>query len=145
MSFVNIANQIYDILVDIKDAPSAYLAEVFNHDPGYTDDSGFPYACVINRGATEEHLDTATNQTLYRFVVRACDVNKDKAQTETTVRSLVDEVLAELRKREHINFGGTVDRVLPFEVTFGWSENTSQVPMRWAEIEVNVLTHFSID
>jgi len=89
-------------------------------------------------------LDTATNQTLYRFSIRVCDVNKDKAQTEETIRSLVDEILAELRKREHINFGGLVDRVLPFEVTFGW-ENSGQTPMRWGEIRVDVLMHYAID
>lgn len=144
MSFINISSEIFDIIETVKDVPSAYLSAVFSYDPGYTDDDGFPYACIIAKGATEEHLDTATNQTLYRFVIRACDVNKDKAQTEVTVRSLVDEILAELRKRAHINFGGTVDRVLPFEVTFGW-DNGTQTPMRWAEIAVDVLMHYSID
>lgn len=144
MSYITIASELLDIITTVKNVPSAYLSEVFWYDPGYTDDSGFPYACIINRGGTEEHLDTATNQTLYRFSIRVCDVNKDKAQTETTIRSLVDEILAELRKRGNLQLGGAVDRVLPFEVTFWW-ENGTQTPMRYAEIQVEVLMHHSID
>lgn len=144
MSYVTIASELLDIITTIKNRPSAYLSEVFWYDPGYTDDSGFPYACVVSRGGTEENLDTATNQALYRFSIRACDVNKDKAQTETTIRSLVDEILAELRKRANIQFGGAVDRVLPFEVSYGW-DNGTQTPIRWAEIQIDVLMHHSID
>jgi len=104
MSFVNIADELLDIITTVKDVPSDNLSAVFGYDPGYTDEDGFPYACVISKGSTEEHLDTATNKALYRFIIRACDVNKDKATTEETIRSLADEILAELRKRAHINF-----------------------------------------
>jgi len=38
MSFITITNELFDILEDIKDAPSDYLSAVFNHDPGYTDE-----------------------------------------------------------------------------------------------------------
>lgn len=105
MTFINIASELKDIIDTVKSGSGAsYLSETFSYDPGYTDDSGFPYACVINRGASESHLDTATNKTLYRFVIRACDVNKDKAQLETTLRTLCDLILAELRKRANITF-----------------------------------------
>lgn len=101
MSYKIIADELLSIITTVK-STSPYLSEVFGYDPGYTDDSGFPFACVVNRGGTEEHLDTATNQALYRFSIRVCDVNKDKAQTEETIRSLVDEIMTELRKRAHI-------------------------------------------
>lgn len=143
MSYKIIADELLSIITTVK-STSDYLAEVFWYDPGYTDDSGFPFACVVNRGGTEEHLDTATNQALYRFSIRVCDVNKDKAQTEETIRSLVDEIMTELRKRAHIQLWGLVDRVLPFEVSFSW-ENANQTPMRCADIQIDVLAHHSID
>lgn len=87
-------------------------------------------------------MDTVYNQALYRFIIRACDVNKDKAQLETTIRSLADEILAELRKRANLTFDGTVDRVLPFTVTFGW-DNSQQVPLRYVEIGVDVLMNYT--
>lgn len=92
---------------------------------------------------TEESLDTAYNQALYRFTIRAVDVSTDKAQVETTMRGLADDLLAELRKRANLQLGGIVDRVLPFEVTFSW-DNGQQTPTRVLEINIDVLENHSI-
>lgn len=93
----------FDILTTVK-TTSDNLSAVFQYDPGYTDELGFPYACVVTKGVTEEALDTANNQALYRFTIRAVDVSTDKAQVETTMRGLADDLLAELRKRANMTF-----------------------------------------
>ena len=72
------------------------------------------------------------------------NVADDKVATEATMRKLADDILAELRKRANQTLGGTVDRFLPFSLTWGW-ENGSTVPNRYFEIKIEVLKHYSID
>jgi hypothetical protein len=48
MTFINTATKLFAIMTTVK-ASSSYLAEVFPYDPGFTDDSGFPYACLITK------------------------------------------------------------------------------------------------
>ena len=59
------------------------------------------------------------------------------------MRTLADAILAELRKESHETFGGTVDRVNPFILSFGW-ETANQVPSRFFEIEIEVLKDYFI-
>ena len=143
MSFITIAQKLKDILDTVKNASGSALSATFDYDPGYTSSLGFPYACVVNKTAEEEALDTANNQTLYHFVLRVCDVNSTKTQVEQNIRNCADQLLAELRKRENMTFGGTVDKVYPFQVNFFW-DNSQQTPMRVCEITVDVLMHYSI-
>lgn len=122
-------------------ASSSYLSEVFAYDPWFTDDSGFPYACLITKGATEDNLDTAYNQITYTYIIRICDANKDKSTMETTIRAVADDMLAELRKRSNMLLWGVVDRVLPFEVSFGFTNDT---PMRYVDIQIQLLANKAI-
>lgn len=82
------------------------------------DGTSYPYATLSSGDITEEVLDTDLNQTLYRFTIRAVNVAKDKADVEATMRKLADDFLAELRKRENQTLDGTVDRFLPY--TLSW-------------------------
>lgn len=117
MSFDAIGSSIKAVLDTVQAAPGSRLATVYNHnnpDAG----TGYPYATLTPKGSTEESLDTASNQALYSFIIRAIDVNTDKSAMETRMRKLADDILGELRKRAHITFDGTVDRVLPFTVSW---------------------------
>jgi hypothetical protein len=60
---------------------------------------------------------------------------------ESTIRAVADDMLAELRKRSNMLLGGTVDRVLPFDVTFGFTNDT---PMRYVEIQIQLLANKAI-
>jgi len=141
MSFYAIGQNLKTILDTVK-TNSGRLANVYDYDSPDTD-TGYPYATLTPKQAEEESLDTAFNQTLYKFVIRAVDVNKDKAVMEATMRKLADDILGELRKGANQTFGGTVDRVLPFTVSWGW-ENTNQLPSRFFEVSVEVLKDFAI-
>lgn len=141
MSFYAIGQSLKTIL-DTVQTNSGRLANVYDYDSP-DPDTGYPYATLTPKQAEEESLDTAFNQTLYKFVIRAVDVNKDKAVMEATMRKLADDILGELRKGGNQTFGGTVDRVLPFTVSWGW-ENTNQMPSRFFEVSVEVLKDFAI-
>ena len=71
------------------------------------------------------------------------DVNKEKSTMEQNMRKLADDILAELRKKAHTTFDGTVDRVLPFTTKWYW-DNTGKLPMRYFEIEVEVMQNHNI-
>ena len=141
MSFYDIGQQLKNIL-DTVQSGSPRLKAVYDY-PSPDTDTGYPYATITPKDAEETFLDTALNQTSYRFLIRAVDVGSDKAQMESTMRKLADDILGELRKEAHETFGGTVDRVEPFTVSFGW-ESTNQVPSRFFEIQVEVLKHYPI-
>lgn len=142
MSFQAIGASLKTILDTVK-AASTRLQIVYE-TPSPDTDTGYPYATISPASAVEEELDTATNQTLYKFVIRAVDASNSKATMEATMRNLCDEILAELRKGAHQTFGGTVDRVLPFNVSWGW-ETTNTLPSRFFEIEIEVLKNFDIN
>jgi hypothetical protein len=142
MSFYAIGQSLKSVLNTVQSAPSSRLAVVYDYDSPETG-TGYPYATLTPKGAEEESLDTATNQTLYSFVIRCQDVQKDKSTMEATMRRLCDDILAELRKASNITFGGSVDRVLPFTVSWGW-DTANQIPSRFFEIEVQVLRNFQI-
>jgi hypothetical protein len=137
MTFVNIASRLYTIIQNVKNAPWSKLSGVFSYDPSYTDEAGFPYASIINRGATESLGDQCENITLYAFSIRVCDVVNDKTLTENTLRSLCDDILAELRREVNLDLSGTVEKIYPLQVSWGW-DNTSQNPLRFFEISMDV-------
>jgi len=141
MSYVNITSKLFEIMETVRD--DSNLAVVFNYDPWFTDESGFPYSCIVTNTATEESLDSCNNQTLYQFLIRTIDATKSKVITETVLRTICDRFLTELRKRENITLGGVVDRLLPFEVTWWW-DTSNQTPMRYFEISITALCHNSI-
>jgi hypothetical protein len=103
MSFYDIGQQLKSILDTVQAYPTARLANVYDYDIPDTD-TGYPYATITPKDAEEEFLDTALNQTSYRFIIRAVDVGKDKGQMESTMRKLADDILGELRKEAHETF-----------------------------------------
>lgn len=142
MSFYAIGNSLNTILTTVKNATGSRLQEVYNYDAPDTG-TGYPYATIGTPEAEENVLDTATNETVYKFTIRSVDVNKDKANMEQTMRRLADDILTELRKAANQTFGGTVDRVFPFTVKFSWGME-GNVPSRICEIQVEVSKEFTI-
>ena len=142
MTYVSIATKLKAIIDTVRDAGSSKLATTYNYDAPTTDETtGFPYAMISTWPVTEEVLDTRTNKVLYTFVIRACDANTDKADMETNMRGLADDILAELRKRSHLFLDDTVDRILPFQVSWSWGDSQG-VQMRIFEIRIEILSHY---
>lgn len=142
MSYYDISQKLKTILETVRDGAGGRLAAVYDTQVPTT--PGYPYATLSTGEATEESLDTELNSTLYRFTIRAVNVSEDKVATETTMRKLADDLLAELRKRENQTLGGTVDRFLPFSLNWGY-ESGSTVPNRYFEIRLEILKHYPID
>ena len=143
MSVYDIGGKLKAILDIVKNATGSRLAVVYDYDSPDTSDSGYPYATLTPKVVEEDSLDTATNKTLYKFLIRGVHCIKDKSTMEATMRRLCDDILAELRKGAHQTFDGTVDRVLPFHVDWGW-ETANQMPSRFFEITVEVEKLFDI-
>lgn len=142
MSYYAISQKLKTILETVRDGAGGRLAEIY--DTQVPTSPEYPYATISSGDATEDTLDTELNKTLYRFTIRAVNVSEDKVATETTMRKLADDILAELRKRENQTLGGTVDRFLPYTLTWGY-ENGNTVPNRYFEIQLEILQHYSID
>lgn len=81
MSFVSIPQSLLAILNTVKAAPGSVLQEVIDTDLPETV-SGYPYVILTPGETTEESQDTAYNQTLYNFTLRAVDVSTDKVARE---------------------------------------------------------------
>lgn len=141
MSYYDISQSLKNILIAVRDGGGNRLAQVYDTEVPETTD--YAYAVISNGDATEQSLDTSLNQTLYRFTIRCVTVAKDKVSAEATMRRLADDVMAELRKGANSQLGGTVDRFLPFTLSWGW-ENGNTVPNRYFEINIEVLKHYSI-
>lgn len=103
MSFYAIGQSLKSVLDTVQAGGGNRLSVVYDYDAPDTG-TGYPYATLTPKAAEEESLDTSTNQILYSFVIRAQDVQKDKATMEATMRRLCDDILAELRKRANITF-----------------------------------------
>lgn len=72
MSFYDIGQQLKNIL-DTVQSGSPRLKVVYDY-PSPDSDTGYPYATITPKDAEETFLDTALNQTSYRFLIRAVDV-----------------------------------------------------------------------
>lgn len=142
MSFYDIGQELYDVLDTVKTGGTR-LAAIYNYQIASTEVEAFPYAYVAPGPSEEKELDTASNQALYNYTIRATDVYTDKAATEVTMRQLADDILSELRKRVNQNLGGLADRV-HFNTQF-YSDTGNGSPVRYFEISVEVMRNFSID
>lgn len=143
MSYKLVGDALYNILVDIKNSPTSGLVDAFPYDNPDGGSNGYPYAIVTPAPGQEKELDTATNFALYRFIIRATNVSKDKAGMEDNMRTLADDILSELRKRGRQDLGGIADR-MTFDTSWSW-DSTNNTPTRLFEIEVSVERHHSID
>lgn len=139
MWYVNIWNSIASILNWL--IAGTTLTAVYNYD--VKEAMSFPYAVVSAQTWEENILDTASNEIIYWFVIRIIDTNKDIANMETRMRTLVDNVLAELRKKINLTLSWSVIKFLPFTINWGWYD-WPQFPVRVCEIKVSIVETFNI-
>jgi len=96
--FSTISNELYTIINSL--VATTKLASVYNYDVKTYD--SVPCATITPLDTVETVLDTITNQDIVPFRIRIVDKNKDIANMEARMRTLADEVLAELRKKTNI-------------------------------------------
>ena len=80
MSYYSIAEELKDILDTIVSATNSNLAIAYDWDN--QESEKYPFASLITKDATEEFLDTATNQVTYNFSIRVVSINKNKSTLE---------------------------------------------------------------
>lgn len=135
--FSTISNEIYTIINWL--VATTKLAQVFNYDVKTYDK--VPCATITPLEATEIPLDTANNTDTVPFRIRVVDKNKTISSMEARMRTLCDEILAELRKRENITLNWTVCNT-NFSVTWWWLDD--EQPMRTFDIIVTCTVTNSI-
>ena len=135
--FWTISNEIYTIINWL--VASTKLAQVFNYDVKTYDK--VPCATITPLEATEIPLDTANNTDTVPFRIRVVDKNKSIVTMEARMRTLCDDLLAELRKRENITLNWTVCNTT-FSVTWWWLDD--EQPMRTFDIIVTCTVTNSI-
>lgn len=125
--FSTISSELYTIMNSL--VATTKLASVYNYDVKTYD--SVPCATITPLDITETPLDTATNLDTVPFRIRVVDKNKWVADMEARMRTLADDILTELRKRENITLNGSVCN-MNFQVTWGWLDD--EQPMRTFEI-----------
>lgn len=73
----------------------------------------FPCSMVIAKAGAEGIFDTMDNETKMQFVIRTMLLDENNKATYDKMLSVLDAVLAELRKNNHCTLGGLVQK---FEV-----------------------------
>ena len=139
MSYTSIAAKLATILENVKNVGGSKLASYYTYENPQSDST--PFAQIMTGEAEETMLDTTTNEVAYRYKIRFIDINADKADMEATMRTLADQVLAELRKSTNELLGGEAVRFLPFKVTWGW-DTGNQTPSRFFEVEMEAIETF---
>jgi len=125
--FSEISNELYTIINSL--VATTKLASVYNYDVKTY--NSVPCATITPLDIVEIPLDTVTNMDTVPFRIRVVDKNKSVESMEARMRTLADELLAELRKRENITLNWTVCNI-NFGVTWGWLDD--QQPMRTFDI-----------
>ena len=105
------------------------LNNVTNYDlKQYT---GFPCITISPVDWGEVFSDTANNEDNFKMRVRVVDQNKSIATMEPRIRLLVDQIIAELRKKDNAELWNTI---CSFTMTFVWGWLDDQFPTRICDI-----------
>lgn len=131
MNYTDIWTKIYNIV-----NANTLLAAAYNYDKKTLDE--FPVACISASTNIETILDTATNQGIYSFIVRAYDQNTDIENMEARMRTLCDWLMTDLRGMPLDN---TVSRLV-MNVKWGWTDD--EQPLRTFEIQCDCLSLNSV-
>lgn len=139
MGYKTIWDSIYTIINSL--VASTKLTAVYNYDAKGSE--SYPYAIITTKDWSEDMLDTSTNYSEFKFIIRVVNVNKDVSNMEAVMRQLCDDIFTELRKGANKTLSGTVDYFLPTSVSWGWWD--SQEPTRVFEISVEVKKIFDMN
>jgi len=113
-TFAQVNSGIYSIL-DLLDGSDKPLQTIYDHPPGNLTGGGFPAAFPVVVGAQESILENVSNSIAMNFIVRVLMRDKNTKTSYDAMLSVLDAVLAELRRDDHWTLGGIVEhfRVSP--------------------------------
>lgn len=134
MAYASFSSHIVSVLSGLV-APTTALQSVSSFP--VKEKASYPWAAVYPDETREQIFDTVTDLSEYSFAVRIADRNDGAETTESTLRSLVDSVLAALRQVSNLPSGAVRAE---FAVKWGWED--AEIPLRVVEVRV---TYFALD
>ena len=82
----------------------------------------FPVATISTSDWEETYLDSSNNISILKFIIRVADQNKVVATMEARMRTLVDAILVELRKKTNCELWGIAEW-MTFSIIWGWKDD----------------------
>ena len=125
--YSTIGQKLYEIINALE--PTTKIAAVYNYDKKEFD--AFPSVIISPSDQTENIFDTRDNESVYKFIVRVVDLNKNVSSMEARMREICDDILETLRKNQFLD--NTVHRTT-LSVRWGWA--SQDVELRVCEIVV---------
>ena len=105
------------------------LTAVYNYDVKTY--NTFPALSIVIWEWEETYLDTANNEANINFLIRIVDQNKDVSSMEARMRTLVDNILVELRKKSNSTLWWIAEWIT-FKIIWWWQD--LEMPIRVCEI-----------
>ena len=127
------AQKLADILTSL--IADTKLQAVYNYD--VKESNVYPFAMVRVKDWESDFFDTSENEMTSTYMISVINQNTKVATSEVVMRELVDEILLELNKKENLTLWGTVNRIIPRTIAWGWSETNESVRICDITIEVN--------
>lgn len=127
--YASIWNELETILNSL--VAGTKLNTVFNYD--IKQYQSFPCASISPLDDTEIFFDTADNQIDIQFRIRVADQNRNISVMEDRMRTLCDQVTAELRKSSNQTLN---DSVCAFQFNVIWWWIDDQQPIRIFDINL---------
>jgi len=109
------------------------LTAVFNYDVKTYDT--FPLCNIMIADSEETYLDSSNNMADLKFIIKIIDQNKSIATMEVRMRTLVDTILVELRKKSNCTLWWIAEWIT-FSIIWGWQDY--EQPTRVCEITCKV-------
>ena len=109
------------------------LSAVYNYDIKTAE--SYPYATVSTWDWEEIYLDNLVNETNFKFIIRVYDQNKSVSTMEARMRTLIDTIMVELRKKWNCTLWWLIES-LTFNLKWGWQD--FEEPTRVCEITCNI-------
>ena len=137
MSYTVLTTKLGEVLEAVKNASWSKLATWYSYPDPESNET--PYATIDTVGSSEQPLDTNSNLVTYEYRIRIIsrELSTGRQVLEETLRKVVDDVNAELRKRTNILFGGA--SVKSYSVETQWWANFWNSPsVRYADIKIMI-------
>lgn len=142
MSYSAIHTKLVDILETIKTAPGSLLPLYFAHEEPTSSDliTAWPYAQIIVKSSEERPLDTISNTGAYTFIVRVSSYHENRDVLETTMLTLADQIMGEVRKEINETLDGVATKFFTFNIAWGFESGNGTAPIRYFDLEIMVET-----
>ena len=141
MSFIGVRLSLYNTINAIK--TSAGIQTLCNYNP--VELGATPAVLILPERSGEQIITTDENESSIRFVIRVLVQNTNDPSTQTTsVLTVTDAIMAELRKNDNESLAGTCHYFLMEEITPVMYGEFAEVKVMYQDIVITAKTLMSI-